>query len=107
TFSPDSMQFTLDPTGVAYSVMDSMIMTITNTGLGPLNFELTDEDVFGDYSGCVLSGQQVDLVPGEAYYLTAVFDGDPSGHKIKTKIRICTKDDLGGDCLTKTITHTP
>lgn len=67
----------------------------------------SEQNVFGDYSGCVLSGQQVDLVPGEAYYLNAVFDGDPTGHKIKTKIKICTKDDLGGDCLAKTITHTP
>jgi len=48
-FTPDSMHFTLDPTGVAYPVSDSLVMTITNTGAGPLTFELTDEDVLGEY----------------------------------------------------------
>ena len=37
-FSPDSLHFTLDPTGVAYSVIDSSQITITNTGTGPLNW---------------------------------------------------------------------
>ncbi len=37
-FSPDSLHFTLDPTGVAYPIVDSSQITITNTGMGPLNW---------------------------------------------------------------------
>jgi hypothetical protein len=40
-FSPDSMSFALGPGQV-----DSMTMTVFNTGAGPLTFALTDEDVF-------------------------------------------------------------
>ncbi|RMI04788.1 MAG: hypothetical protein D6681_09100, partial [Calditrichaeota bacterium] len=39
-FSPDSMDFVLDP-----GTQDSAIMTLFNLGAGPLNFTLTDEDV--------------------------------------------------------------
>ncbi len=41
-FFPDSLSFTMDPDQV-----DSMVMTITNTGAGPLDFLLDDEDVIG------------------------------------------------------------
>jgi hypothetical protein len=98
------VQYRIDNTG---SFKLESWKTTSEDQSGGLTNAPNEQNVFGDYTGCVLSGQQVDLVPGEAYYLNAVFDGDPTGHKISTKIRICTKDDLGGDCLTKTFTHTP
>lgn len=64
-------------------------------------------DFFGEYSGCVPVNKQVNLTPGESYYVWSVFDGNPKGHDITTKIKICQKDGLGGDCLTKNFRHTP
>jgi len=58
-------------------------------------------------AACAPINQQVDLTPGESYYLFAVFNNSPDGHDITTKIRICTEDNLGGECLIRTYRHTP
>ncbi len=65
------------------------------------------EDSFYEYSGCSSVNHQVDLTPGESYYLYTRFDKDPKGHDITSKIKICTKDGLGGECMTKNFRHTP
>jgi hypothetical protein len=65
------------------------------------------QDKFYDIAGCTPAGEQVDLTPGEAYYVNAVFDNNPVGHDLEVKIRICTEDGLGGDCVVKKIRHTP
>ncbi|MCJ7715107.1 MAG: hypothetical protein MUO54_01125 [Anaerolineales bacterium] len=68
----------------------------------------TKYDSFYELSAaCVTVNQQVDLTPGESYYLFAFFNNSPQGHDITTKIRICTKNNLGGECLVKTYRHTP
>ncbi len=70
--------------------------------------EATEHDAFVEFSpACAMVNQQQDLTPGEAYYLVMVFAGDPTGHDITTTIQICTEDGLAGDCLSKTIRHTP
>ncbi len=65
-------------------------------------------DTFYEFNAaCAPINIQVDLTPGEAYYVVAVFNNDPKGHDITTKIRLCSKDNLGGECLVKTFRHTP
>jgi len=44
-FTPDTLQFTLDP-----NQADSLTMTISNSGNGPLNFTLRDEEIFSLFS---------------------------------------------------------
>jgi hypothetical protein len=73
-------------------------------GAGPLE---RTEDSFYEYSGCSPVNYQVDLTPGESYYLYTVFDKNPQGHDITSKIKICTKDGLGGECITKNFRHKP
>ncbi len=73
-------------------------------GSNPLS---TEQDQFYEYSGCAQINQQVDLTPGESYYLLQIFDNNPSGHDITTNIKICTKNGLAGECLTKKIRHKP
>lgn len=73
-------------------------------GSNPLS---TEQDQFYEYSGCAQINQQVDLTPGESYYLLQIFDNNPSGHDVTTNIKICTKNGLAGECLTKKVRHTP
>jgi hypothetical protein len=39
SWTPDSMSFTLDPFGIQFPVKDSLTMTLSNTGTGPLNWQ--------------------------------------------------------------------
>lgn len=75
---------------------------------GGSNPEVKESDVFYEFNAaCFEINTQVDLTPGEAYYVVAVFTNDPIGHDITTKVRVCSKDGLGGECLVKTFRHTP
>jgi len=98
------LQYRIDNIG-SFTLESWKTSATDNTG-GLTNVP-NEQNSFFDYSGCVVAGEQVDLTPGEAYYLNVVFDGDPAGHDVSVKIRICTKDDLGGECLKKEIRHTP
>jgi len=73
-------------------------------GSNPLS---TIEDQFQEIVGCVKVSTQMDLTPGEGHYLILTFNNNPTGHDISTKIKICTEDGLGGECLVKTFRHTP
>jgi hypothetical protein len=75
---------------------------------GGSNPTVTQYDAFVEFSpACGFVNIQQDLTPGESYYVVMVFTGDPTGHDITTKIKICTKNGLAGKCLTKTIRHKP
>ena len=75
---------------------------------GGSNPQVWTLNFFAEWSaGCVFINQQDDLIPGEAYYLVTVFLGDPKGHSITSNIKICAKDGLAGECLTKSIKHKP
>ncbi len=64
-------------------------------------------DAFIQIAGCGFVDHQVDLTPGEAHHLVAAFTGNPAGHDITVRVKICQEDALNGDCLVKTISHTP
>jgi hypothetical protein len=98
------LQYRIDNIG-GFTLESWRTMSTDHTG-GSDPFE-NIQDKFYDVTGCIPSGQQVDLTPGEAYYINALFDNNPTGHDITVKVKICTKDGLGGECLTKNIRHTP
>jgi len=63
---------------------------------------------FDQYINCVLGVSQDDLTPGEAgEAFSNVFAVDPWGHLFTASIKLCTKDNLLGSCITKTLTFTP
>jgi len=112
-----SYQLLLGPCGGDYALMyridnvgsftlESWRTTATDHtgGAGP---QERTEDSFYEYSGCTPVNYQVDLTPGESYYLFTVFDNNPQGHDITSKIKICTKDGLNGECITKNFRHKP
>ena len=74
---------------------------------GGSNPQDTQDNTFFEFGGCAPVNVQVDLTPGEASYVMARFNNDPQGHDITTKIRLCTENGLGGECLVKTFRHTP
>lgn len=98
------LQYRIDNIG-GFTLESWKTTTTDNTGgSDPIPNE---QDKFYDISSCLPTGEQVDLTPGEAYYVNAVFDNNPAGHDLTVKIKICTEDGLGGECLSKTIRHTP
>lgn len=102
---PYGLQYRVDNIGA--KKIESFKTTITDH-TGGSNPKVTESDTFYEFSAaCIGINIQVDLTPGEAYYVMAVFDNDPKGHDVTTKIRLCSKDNLGGECLVKTFRHTP
>lgn len=63
---------------------------------------------FDQYINCLPGVFQGDLTPGESGEIHSfLFPANPAGHLISATIKLCTLDDLGGSCLTKTFTFTP
>ena len=88
---------------------ESIRMTITdNTTATTFTHTL---DSFRSYGGCLIEGNQQELMPGEAGMVTNVNPGqlnyNPAGHSITAVIRICSVNGLAGTCLEKTISFTP
>lgn len=68
----------------------------------------TQSNEFLALTGCSKSHTIDDLDAGESHEVSSpVFSADPHGHKMKATINVCTKDDLKGICLSKTITFKP
>ena len=103
-FSWYTVQYRIDNTGGFKLESWRTTSTDHTGGSNPMeNFQ----DKFYGFSDCTHFDTQKDLTPGEAYYLNALFDHDPAGHDITVKVKVCTKDGLGGDCLVKNFRHTP
>jgi len=113
TLSYVRSEFCAPQTGLIYRVNNTGSLTLESFrttatdhtgGSNPVGY---DGNEFQNFNGCLVASSQVDLTPGESHYVLMTFDGDPIGHDITTKIKICTEDGLGGECLTKNIRHTP
>ena len=65
------------------------------------------QDKFFDISGCAPVGDKFNLIPGESYYVNAMFTNDPSAHDLTVTVMICSQDGLGGSCVSRKISHTP
>jgi len=110
----------------AYSSLDSCVgwwadLKIKNTGaLAFLSYALTVKDLntsvtltasangFADVNGCLTSTTVASVDPGKVVILSApAFAYNPSGHRIRATLKLCTKNGLGGICVTNVITFKP
>lgn len=94
---------------------------IENTGpstFRSIEFTLRDLDLdtavsdeanqFVTKPNCSSSTSEVTLSPDESVIVSSpALDNDPGGHKLRARIMVCTKVDLGGECITKTLNFTP
>lgn len=63
---------------------------------------------FKQFVNCVNMVTQADLTPGETGEANSfLFIANPLGHLLTASIKLCTMDDLGGSCVTKTLSFTP
>ncbi len=65
-------------------------------------------DGFTDNTGCLSSGIVSTIDPNQSYTVSSpAFADDPTGHKVKASITLCTNTGQSGACATKTIEFTP
>jgi hypothetical protein len=65
-------------------------------------------DVFERWNGCSVASSVNGLEPGESGHTNSgLLAADPTGHKIKASIKLCTLDGLAGMCVTKNLTFRP
>ena len=84
----------------------SVGMTVTDTVSGVVLADYADG--FTDISGCLTSATRDTLAAGKTYVMSApTFTYDPSGHKLRTTITLCSDLGQSGTCLTKTISFKP
>lgn len=63
---------------------------------------------FTDAGGCLLSSIVATLDPGQSYIVSSpAFAADPTGHKIKANIKLCTETNFGGQCVEKNLEFKP
>lgn len=84
----------------------SMGITIKDTVTGVLLANYTDG--FTNINGCLSSTTKDTLSPGKTYVISApAFTYEPSGHKLRATITLCSKPGQNGSCVTKTINFRP
>jgi hypothetical protein len=67
-----------------------------------------DANNFVDNFDCSSSNSKSTLLPGKAVTISSPsFTTDPTGHKLRTTVTLCSESDLDGDCVTETITAKP
>ncbi len=82
---------------------ESVSITIKDTVTG-VSLTSTSDD-FTNIDGCLTSTTVTKLKPGDAFTLSSpAFTADPQNHKVKASITLCTKDGLGGECVTNSLT---
>lgn len=65
-------------------------------------------DNFYDQVDCSTSNSRAQLLPGKAVTVSPVSLGyDPSGHKLKVTVTLCSQDGQNGLCETETLSVTP
>jgi hypothetical protein len=110
----------------AYSSLDTCVgwwieIKLQNTGSIPfksmgITIKDTDTDIvianyvdgFTDINGCLSSTSRDTLGPGKTYVVSApAFNYDPSGHKLRAMIILCSDIGQSGICVTRTINFKP
>ena len=65
-------------------------------------------DVFNNINGCTDSSARDVLNPGANRTVSSpAFAYDPSGHKLRATITLCSRDEQNGTCITESIKFTP
>jgi uncharacterized protein YraI len=84
----------------------SMGITVKDTVTGTVLANYTDG--FTNIDGCLSSNTRDTLAVGKTRVISApAFSYDPSGHKIRATITLCSDDGQSGMCVTRTINFTP
>lgn len=74
-----------------------------------LDISVADEaDSFVDRPTCTSSTSKVSLQPGKTVVISSpALDNDPTGHRLRARITLCSKTGQNGECVTETITFKP
>ena len=76
--------------------------TVTGESVSDLN------DGFLDRSACGSSSSRATLLPDKAVTVSSPsLSADPSGHKLRATITLCSGLGQNGECITQTITFKP
>lgn len=68
---------------------------------------LTDNR-FVNLNGCSASDSRNVLISGERFVVSApAFSYDPTGHKLRATITLCSEDGVNGTCVTRVVEFTP
>ena len=87
---------------VSTAIFESANIKSTDFTAGDVLATYADNTPFMDSkSDC--SGSIDILDEGETLYIPIGLDGAPAGHEIKVTVTLCTKEDLGGKCVSNTI----
>ena len=111
---------------VAYTSLDTCVgwwveLSLKNTGSFPfksLGITIHDvdtdvvlanfTDAFTDINGCLSSNSRDTLGVGKTYVVSApAFNYDPSGHKLRATVIMCSDTGQSGTCVTKTLNFKP
>jgi hypothetical protein len=66
------------------------------------------DNAFVNLNGCNTSDTRNVLVPGEKFVVSApAFAYDPTGHKLRATITLCSEDGVNGTCVTRVVEFTP
>jgi hypothetical protein len=96
----------LEVTNTGGIAFESISITIRDTVTDVV--ESMYADVFEDLDGCSESSAKDTLNVGATRIVSApAFDYDPSEHKLRATITLCSRDGQNGTCITDTIKFTP
>jgi hypothetical protein len=115
-----SMSFSLTYIQVVQCTNWSLDFKIVNTGGATVqSYKIIAQDLdehtqqtttgneFNERKSCVDTDKIPLLEKNDTGFLHANdFTFDPTGHNMKATVTVCTKDDLGGDCITQSISFT-
>ena len=98
------LEFLIGNTGPV--TFESIGITIKDLGTST---SLTDaSNNFTDIGGCLNSSTINKLDPGDTFVVSGpAFAYNPSGHRIKATITLCTLEGLNGTCISKTLNFKP
>ncbi len=83
----------------------SVSMTVKDTVTSTVVSRI--QDGFTDQTGCASASRKM-LLPGKAVNESAPeFSYDPTGHKLKATVTLCSDTGLNGMCVTQNMTFTP
>lgn len=83
---------------ISFTVRDTVTDTVFSTYA----------DGFSNINGCLTSNTKDTLPPGATYTVSSpTFIYDPTGHKLRATITLCSSPGLNGMCVTQVINFTP
>jgi len=99
------LEFAVTNTGMV--TWKSFSLSVRNNTHSLTNTNSDNE--FPDAAGCGAEPPPVNLGPGETGIIgtTPFMDHNPTGDSFSAELKLCTQDNLMGQCMTKAINFTP